>query len=263
MDIKEIVSRAKTFLLDLDGTVYLEGELIGDMKNTLRRIRESGREIVYLTNNSSKTKEDYAARLENIGILETEDKIYTSGDATAAYLKKHFPGRRVYVMGTEKLKESFAAAGIALSETDPEVTVLAYDTESTYEKLCKTALFLRRGTAYIATHPDVNCPAKACDVPDAGSFIRLFEASVGRVPEVIVGKPFRYMAEGVSELTGRAGRELLMAGDRLYTDIRFGAENGFSSLLVLSGETTAEMYEKSETRADAVLASLNDVVKYL
>ena len=74
MDIKEIVSRAKTFLLDLDGTVYLEGELIGDMKNTLRRIRESGREIVYLTNNSSKTKEDYAARLENIGILEAEDK---------------------------------------------------------------------------------------------------------------------------------------------------------------------------------------------
>ena len=94
------MKKIKAFLLDLDGTVYIEGELIGDMKNTLAAIRASGRKIVYLTNNSSKTGETYVERLKNIGIWDGRDRVYTSGDATIAYLKNNFADRRVYLMGT-------------------------------------------------------------------------------------------------------------------------------------------------------------------
>lgn len=263
MDIKELVGKSKTFLLDLDGTVYVDGVLIGGMKETLRRIRESGRNIVYLTNNSSRTAEDYRIRLSSLGIYDERDCIYTSGDATVSYLKKYHPGRRVYLMGTEKLRRAFAEDGIVSDCENPDVTVISYDTEIDYKKISSVALFLKRGTAYIATHPDVNCPAREADLPDIGSYIKLFEASTGRLPDVIVGKPYKYMAEGVEALTGCRGCELTMVGDRLYTDIRFAAENGFSSLLVLSGETTREMYKTSKVKASAVLPSLNDIVDYL
>ncbi len=257
------MKKIKAFLLDLDGTVYIEGELIGDMKNTLAAIRASGRKIVYLTNNSSKTGETYVERLKNIGIWDGRDRVYTSGDATIAYLKNNFADRRVYLMGTEKLRAEFAREGIILDDKTPEVTVLAYDTEINYEKLSKVALFLKRGTPYIATHPDVNCPAKEADVPDIGSYIKLFEASAGRLPDVVVGKPYRYMGEGIKAITGYSEEELVMVGDRLYTDIKFGLNNGFRTALVLSGETTAETYKESGLNADVVFASLNDVVSYL
>lgn len=263
MELKELVKRAKTFLLDLDGTVYVEGTLIGDMKNTLAALRANGKRLVYLTNNSSKTKEDYVARLSALGIYCENDAVYTSGDATVAFLKRHYAGKRAYVVGTERVKKSFSDAGIVLDGENPEVLVLTYDTEIDYEKISKTALFLKRGLPYIATHPDINCPAKLVDLPDIGSYIKMFETSAGRVPDAVVGKPYRYMGEGVKELTGHSGNELVMVGDRLYTDIAFGANNGFSSLLVLSGETTEEMYRVSEIKASAVLPSLNEIVKYL
>ncbi len=263
MQIERLVAKAKTFLLDLDGTVYIEGALIGDMKNTLTALRESGRRLVYLTNNSSKTKEDYIARLSALGIYEKNDAVYTSGDATIAFLKKRYAGKRVYLAGTGKVRRSFSAAGIALDEENPEVLVLTYDTEIDYEKISKTALFLKRGIPYVATHPDINCPAKEVDLPDIGSYIKLFETSTGRVPDVVVGKPHTYMGDGVKELTGQSGNELVMVGDRLYTDIAFGVNNGFSSLLVLSGETTAESYRQSAIKASAVLPSLNEIVRYL
>ncbi len=263
MEIAECVKKWKIFLLDLDGTVYIDGALIGDMKRTLETLRKHGKRLIYLTNNSSRTKEDYVRRLTGLGIYGEEDDVYTSGDATIAYLKRHCAGRRVYLTGTEKVRESFLKQGIRLEEEDPEVVVLSYDTEIDYEKISKTARFLRRGLPYIATHPDVNCPAKPAPVPDVGSFIRMFEASAGRVPDVIVGKPYRYMAEGIRELTGTHGDEVVMVGDRLYTDIAFGANNGFSSLLVFSGETTEELYRQSAVRADLTLQTLNDIVKYL
>ncbi len=259
----EKMKKIRAFLLDLDGTVYIEGELIGDMKNTLRAVRESGRKIVYLTNNSSKTGEKYVERLKKIGIWDERDTVYTSGDATVALLKSRYAGKRVYLMGTQKLREEFLREGIVLDDENPEITVISYDTEINYEKLCKVALFLKRGTTYIATHPDVNCPAKEVDVPDIGSYMKMFEASTGRLPDVIVGKPYRFMGEGIEELTGCEEDQLVMVGDRLYTDIRFGLNNSFATVLVLSGETTEKMYSESGMKADIVINSLNDILPYL
>ncbi len=263
MDIKEKISKVKYFLLDLDGTVYLDGDLIGDMKNTLNKIRNSGRKIVYLTNNSSKSLNDYIVRLKNIGIWEDGDIMYSSSVAAYEYINSNYNGKSVYVLGTESLKKELKEQGLNVVDDKADIMLLGYDTELTYEKLCKACLSLRTGAIYISTHPDVNCPGKVIPLPDAGSFIKLIEASVGRLPDVICGKPEKNMGDLIKKRFNLNSDEIIMVGDRLYTDIKFGINSGFNTLLVLSGETDMNMYKESGLNVTLILDSLNDIGEYL
>lgn len=262
MTAEEKLKKVRCFLLDMDGTLYLEDGLIGDMKATLSAVRDSGRKIVYLTNNSSKSADVYKEKLMRLGIFDARDDIYTSGMATARYLNLHYPKKPVFLVGTDALAAEFEKNGVRISE-DADIAVLGYDTTLTYEKLCKIDEKLRRGATFIATHPDTVCPAKNGSVPDIGSFLALLKASSGREPDVICGKPYAAMGEAISDHLGYLPEELLMAGDRLYTDIRFAINSGFFSLLVYSGETTKEDYEKSGMTVDLALGTLNEVVRYL
>lgn len=262
LSAKEKLKKVKCFLLDMDGTVYVGDRLIGDMKNTLQAIRDSGRRIVFLTNNSSRSAKTYREKLEKLGIYGENDGIYTSGMATARYLSLHKPGEKVYLVGTDALKEEFLSSGIALSE-EANVAVLGYDTTLDYPKICKLNELLCRGAYFVATHPDLVCPAPGCSVPDVGSFLEMFRASSGKRPDEICGKPFPAMGEAVTSFLGLRKEEILMAGDRLNTDVQFGINSGFFSLLVYSGEATREAYAASGLTVDLALPSLNDVVPYL
>ncbi len=261
--IKSVIDKVKCFLLDLDGTVYLEGKLIGNMKETLEKIRKSGRKIIYLTNNSSRSKLGYVEKLKKAGVFEDGDDVYTSGNSMEDYLNTYHKGQKVYLVGTKELKDEFIREGIVLSEEQADVVVLSYDTELEYSKLVKLVTFLHRGAKYVATHGDVNCPASEVYLPDIGSFQALIEKSTGKTPEVNCGKPFKEMGEAIKRKLGLADDEIMMCGDRLYTDIEFGTVNNIPTMLVLSGETSREDYEKSTTRATIVLESLNDVQEYL
>lgn len=261
--IKSIIDKIKCFLLDLDGTVYLDGKLIGDMKNTLDKIRKSGRKIIYLTNNSSRSNRGYVEKLKKAGVFEVGDEVYTSGNSMEDYLNTYHKGKDVYLVGTKELREEFIEKGIKLNEEKADVAVLSYDTELEYGKLVKFVTHLHRGAKYVATHGDINCPAEEVYLPDIGSFEALIEKSTGKTPEVNCGKPYTEMGDAIKRKLGLSGDEIMMCGDRLYTDIEFGAVNNIKTMLVLSGETTKEDYENSSTRASIVLDSLNDVVKYL
>ncbi len=263
MTIEALLKKTNLFLLDMDGTLYIDDIPIGAVRETLARLRGAGKRLVYCTNNSSKTPEEYRAKLERIGLWGEGDFVYTSGIAAAEYLKKHHAGKSVYLAGREALKEDFAARGIRLTEEKPDVCVLAYDTALTFEKLVKLNEFLVGGSFYVATHPDVVCPALPCPKPDVGSFIKLLEASSGRLPDAICGKPHTIMGEALSGLLGAENEEIAMVGDRLHTDIRFANNSGFSAVLVLSGETTAEMLARSPDRPDVVLTSINELSAYL
>ena len=261
--LAEIVRNTRVFLLDMDGTVYIEDELIGDMKNTLSALRRAGKRLVYCTNNSSKTAEEYQKKLARLGIWSEEDLVYTSGIATAEYLKEFYPGKRVYLVGTDALKGEFSDAGIALAEEDADVGVLAYDTTLTFEKLVKLNRMIVKGRPYIATHPDAVCPAKDVFPPDVGSFIELLHCSSGKYPDVICGKPYKVMGERIARRLGVAAKEICMVGDRPHTDIRFANNNEFASVLVLSGETDTEAAERTPDRAGAVADSLNSLPVFL
>ena len=262
-NLNEVVKNAEFFLLDMDGTVYLGDGLIGEMDKTLDALRSRGKRIVYLTNNSSKSKEKYIEKLKRIGLFSSQDVMYTSGIAAAEYLRDKFPSKKVYLLGTDDLKKEFTEIGVNLVEDEmPDVCVLAYDTELTYEKLCKFVTYIKKGAYYIATHPDVNCPHPDVFVPDAGAFIKLIEASTGLLPTEIIGKPFDGMGKNIMRRFEKTCDKFIMVGDRLHTDIAFGNNCGFNTILVLSGESTVSDIGKTEGKPDFILNSLNDIVKY-
>lgn len=263
MTLQEIVARSKVFLLDMDGTLYLDETPIGDMKNTLSALRAAGKQLVYCTNNSSKTPEEYRRKLQRIGLWAEGDLVYTSAMATAEYLREFYPEKSVFLVATDPVKRSFEDYGIRLSEESADVCVLAYDTTLTFEKLKKINELIVGGALYIATHPDDVCPTKDVFAPDVGSFIALLKTSSGRVPDVICGKPYSVMGECLKRRLGVRDEEVTMVGDRLHTDIRFGVNCGFHTILVMSGETNEKIRNESSDKAEAELPSLNEIVGYL
>ena len=261
--LRERLKKIKYLLLDMDGTIYLGDRQIGEMAGTLSALRERGKKIVFLTNNSSKSHAAYEEKLKRMGLFCSLDTVYTSGVATVDYLKKNRSGKSVYLVGTNELMQEFSDGGIILTENMPDIVVLSYDTSLTYDKLCKTTNYLTKGAEYIATHPDINCPAPDVYLPDIGSFMALIEKSCGKVPSVILGKPYKFMGDSILYRFNAKPSEILMAGDRLSTDILFARNNNFTSLLVFSGETDKEQYEKSQIRADYCLDSLNQIIEFL
>lgn len=262
--LKEALKKVKYFLLDMDGTVYLGDKLIGNMDDTLDAIRRSGRKIVFLTNNSSKSKTVYEEKLKRMNLYREGDEVYTSGMATAEFLTDEREGKSVCLLGTEALKAEFEARGVRLTEKNPDVCVLAYDTELTYAKLCAFTDGLFGGAEYLASHPDAVCPADGYSLPDAGAFASMIETATGRKPDKIIGKPYDGMGKALTARYGAKPQEFVMVGDRLHTDIAFGVNCGFHTLLVLSGESTLADVEKLEDKKpEFIIDDLNAVVEYL
>ena len=257
------LQKVKCFVLDMDGTFYLDTEIIPGSLEFYNAILASGRRILFLTNNSSHDRDHYVDRLTTMGVPVTEENVYTSGMAAAQYLNRVWPGKRVYCMGNEFLTRELGRYGIVPVEDDPDLVLVGFDTTLTYEKLVKTCDFVRAGLPYIATHPDYNCPTRTGFIPDLGAMMALIEASTGRKADVIIGKPYTEIVNGMLEMTGLSPEELCVCGDRLYTDIATGVNSGILSVCVLTGETSAEDVEKSTVKPDLLVERLYTLVGLL
>ena len=167
------------------------------------------------------------------------------------------------MLGNEYLINDFREYGIEVDQENPEIVVIGFDTTLDYAKMTAVCDFVRAGLPYIATHPDFNCPTETGFIPDIGAIMAFIEASTGRRPDLVVGKPNTGIVEAVLRRTGLKVEELAMVGDRLYTDIETGLRSGMRSILVMSGETTEEMLAASETVPDLKfdrLADMNDLL---
>jgi len=249
----------KCFLLDMDGTFYLGGKLIEGSLSFIEKVVESGRDFLFLTNNSSHNANFYVEKLARMGLKVDRSKVLTSGEATADKINELYPGKRAFVLGNEYLVEDLREAGIPIDNENPEIVVAGYDTTLDYKKMTAVCDFVRAGLPYIATHPDFNCPTETGFAPDLGAIMAFIQASAGRMPDLIVGKPNPGIVEAALRRTGLKVNELAMVGDRLYTDIETGLRSGMLSILVMSGETTEEMLAASETRPDLKFGRLSDM----
>ncbi|MGN0802229.1 MAG: HAD-IIA family hydrolase [Candidatus Faecivicinus sp.] len=253
----------KCFLLDMDGTFYLGGQLIDGSLDFIKRVQETGRDFMFLTNNSSHNANFYVQKLAGMGLNIDRSKVMTSGEATCEKLNELYPGKRVFLLGNEFLAEELAEAGIVVDNQNPEIVVIGFDTTLDYQKMWDVCNFVRAGLPYIATHPDYNCPTETGFMPDIGAIMDFIAASTGRRPDLIVGKPHTGIVEAVLRRTGLKVGELAMVGDRLYTDIETGIRSGMLSILVMSGETTEEMLAESTTRPDLKFGRLADMIDLL
>ena len=256
----------ETFLLDMDGTIFLGNELIDGALDFLKTIKEKGKRYIFLTNNSSKNKLSYVEKLGKLGIHADKEDIFTSGEATTRYLKRKKEGARIYLLGTPALGEEFEMEGFQLvKERHQEVdyVVLGFDTTLTYEKLWGACEYIAAGVEYIATHPDFNCPLpNDAFMPDAGAMAALIEASTGKKPKVI-GKPNKEVVESIADKYGLDKSGMVMVGDRLYTDVQTGINAGITAVVVFSGETKNEDYEASPIRADFSFPSVKHMIQDL
>lgn len=246
----------------MDGTFYLEDQLLPGSLDFIQYCLNNQIITYFITNNSSRNGRNYQEKLSALGVPAKAINIITSGMATCEYLKKFHPGKSVYLAGTARLEEEFVLNQINLVTEKPDLLVLGFDTNINYEKLKKICDLVRSGIPYIATHPDINCPVHDGYIPDIGSMMAFIEASTGRQPDVIIGKPYQPMMDAILNNVNVPKNRICMIGDRLYTDIAMG-RNGIRTILVLSGETNREMSQKSEFQADLVLDNLAALLQLL
>ena len=266
MDKNQTIRSIKLFLFDQDGTLYLGNRLYPFTIPMLERIKSTGRRYMFMTNNSSKSVADYIKKLEKMGISATREDFITSSQATAYYLKKHYPGKKLYVCGTKSLIAELEAEGFqTTTELDEvECVVMGFDTELTFRKLENVSklLLTRKELPYIATNPDLVCPTEFGSVPDCGSVCQMIYNATGRKP-VVIGKPSALMPELAMEHTGYQKEETAVVGDRIYTDVKSGLNAGITGILVLSGETTPEILAASEDKPHLVLQDCNEILSAL
>lgn len=232
----------KLYLLDQDGTLYTGLRLFPETKEFLNKIKQSGASYVFVTNNASKTKHEYVAKLAKLGINADESEFYTSAEATISYLKTHHAHDYVYLVATKALIKHFKDEGIKVTQNikRAKVAVLTYDTSLDYKKITKLTTLLRRPeVVYLATNPDLVCPTEEGYLPDCGSFALMFKNATGRVPHYL-GKPNAQFALEILKKYNVNKEEVVMIGDRLYTDIALGHNAGIDTVLVLSGEATSD-----------------------
>lgn len=249
------LSNVRLFLLDMDGTFYLGNRLLPGSLSFMNYLAETGRDHLFLTNNSSRNSGYYAQKLTRLGWAAQPEEILTAGEATALYLKGEKAAARVYLLGTPDLESEFAAHGFVLTDQSPDYVVLGFDMTLTYEKLVKACDFIRAGVPFIATHPDLNCPTETGYIPDCGAMIALITASTGVSPKVI-GKPNREIIDAMFRKKPVAQSQVAMVGDRLYTDIVMGHNAGVKTILVLSGEAKQEDIPAAPVKPDLVMAGL-------
>lgn len=256
MDLKD----KKLFLLDMDGTIYLDNDLFDGTLDFLAHVKKSGGRYIFLTNNSSKSVEKYIEKLASLGIESTADDFLTSTDATVLYLqKKNY--NKIYAFGTESFKEQLRASGLPVTDElcdGIDCLCMGFDTELTFKKLEDACILLGRGVDYIATNPDWVCPTWYGFVPDCGSVSEMLYNATKRRP-TFIGKPEPTMAELALEKTGYQKKDAVLIGDRLYTDIACGVNAQISTIFVLSGEGTLEDLEKSEVKPQYVYGSIKQI----
>ncbi len=260
----KILKEKKLFLLDMDGTIYLDEELFDGTLDFLDHVKRIGGRYLFLTNNSSKSVEKYIEKLARLGITAVADDFVTSTNATVAYLKTQ-DFKKIYALGTASFRQQLGDAGFHITDKREEgidCLCMGFDTELSFQKLEDACILLQDDIAYIATNPDWVCPTWYGSVPDCGSVSEMLFRATGKRPRFI-GKPNPDMLFLALEKTGYEKEDALMLGDRLYTDIASGVNAGVDTVFVLSGEGTVEDLAESDTKPTYVRQNIRELYEEL
>jgi 4-nitrophenyl phosphatase/NagD protein len=258
MDTK--LSGVKAVFLDLDGTIYLGGDLIAGALEFLSRCKEQGVRRFFLSNNSSRSVEQYVAKLNAMNIpCDSEDILLSTHDLLSWLAKNNIT--RTWAIATKGMCQMLEDAGISTRDNDPQYVVLGYDTEIDYNKISTASILMHRGIPLVASHPDMVCPSPDGGLPDVGAYLAMLKATTGHDPAHITGKPNPGMIMHKIEELGLQPSECAMVGDRLYTDMEMASQAGCVSVLVLSGEATLSDLSQSGKDISVVVDSVDDLLR--
>ncbi|MFB9367844.1 HAD-IIA family hydrolase [Kitasatospora sp. NPDC001664] len=249
----------ETWLTDMDGVLIHEGVPIPGADAFIKRLRESGKPFLVLTNNSIYTQRDLHARLARMGLDVPAEHIWTSALATAKFLDDQRPNGTAYVIGEAGLTTAMHDVGYVLTDTDPDFVVLGETRTYSFEAMTKAVRLINDGARFIATNPDETGPSAEGALPATGAVAALITKATGVEP-YFVGKPNPLMMRAGLNAIGAHSENSAMIGDRMDTDIVSGMEAGMSTFLVLTGLTQAHEVERFPYRPTRVADSIADLV---
>ena len=260
------LSKKKLFLFDIDGTLSVGDTLFDGSRELLEYIEKIGGRAYYITNNSTKSNGEYVEKFARWNLTTEEEQFVTSGYMAIRYLKENFRDKKIFVLGTKSYLAELRKQGIMVTEeVEEDVTCVlaAYDSELNYQKLEKACeLLYRKEVAYLATNPDLCCPAPFGFIPDCGAICNMLEAAVYRKPRYL-GKPSREVVELCLKRSGFSREETLVVGDRLYTDIACGIEGKAQTCLLLTGEAKREDLQDTIYPPDYCFGTVRELLEFI
>lgn len=249
------------YLIDLDGTIYRGSQKIESAVRFVNRLHEKNIPHLFVTNNSSKTPEAVAEKLQQYGVQATPKQVLTSSLATASYIRKQKQDASVYMIGEDGLKQALKDEGLTIADDVDENTidyvVIGIDRQITYEKLAKACLAIQKGARFISTNADKAIPTERGFVPGNGALTSVIQTATGVNP-IFIGKPERMIVELALELLNMHKDAVIMVGDNYDTDIRSGINAGIDTLLVFTGVTSKADLKRIPIQPTYTVDSLDD-----
>ena len=258
MDTK--LEGVKAIFLDLDGTIYLGGNLIPGALEFLARCEDQGVKRYFLSNNSSRSVDQYVAKLHKMGIPCSAEDVLLSTHDLLSWLQREGV-TKTWAIATEGMCQMMEDVGISTRDDSPEYVVLGYDTEINYDKISTGSIHMHKGVPLVASHPDMVCPSPEGGLPDVGAYLAMLKVTTGKDPVHITGKPNPGMIMHKIEELGLKPSECAMVGDRLYTDMEMAIKANCVSVLVLSGEATIEDLHNSGKDVSVVVDSVDSLLR--
>ncbi|MFD8422363.1 HAD-IIA family hydrolase [Streptomyces sp. NPDC059466] len=249
----------ESWLTDMDGVLIHEGVPIPGADAFIKRLRESGKPFLVLTNNSIYTARDLHARLRRMGLDVPVENIWTSALATAKFLDAQRPGGTAYVIGEAGLTTALHDIGYVLTDHEPDYVVLGETRTYSFEAMTQAVRLIRGGARFIATNPDETGPSTEGPLPATGAVAALITKATGKQP-YFAGKPNPLMMRTGLNAIGAHSETSAMIGDRMDTDVLAGLEAGMETYLVLTGLTTRDEIEKYPFRPSRIVDSIADLV---
>ncbi|GIW46391.1 MAG: hypothetical protein KatS3mg078_0268 [Deltaproteobacteria bacterium] len=263
----KLVELFEHFIIDLDGVVYIGSKPISGVSETICRLREMGKRVLFLTNDPRSSSKDYAKKLSDIDIPTAPEEVITSSTAVAYYLKEyHRPyGKTAYVVGTKALKEEIESIGVRIIQGEDakkaDFVIIGGHPEFNYEEMKIATLAVRNGALFIGTNRDPYFPTPEGLIPATGAILASIEVASGK-RAITVGKPEPTMFELVKKkLNPKRGEKIAIVGDTLQTDILGGKRARIGTILVLSGSTTEKEVIRSKVKPDYIIRELSDILK--
>ena len=250
------------YIFDLDGTVYLGETLLPTAGETITRLRQLGQRTLFLSNNPTHTREDYAAKLTCLGLPTPAAAVINSSFVMADFLQQRLPRANLFVVGEQSLCDELQRAGFTLTEDAQQVdaVIASFDRTFEYRKLQIAFDAINNGARFFATNADRYCPVPGGGEPDAAAMIAAIEACTNTKVEAVVGKPSAYMAEAILGRLNLPAAQCLITGDRLETDVLMGLKAGMSGALTLTGATDEKELAASEIKPTYVLRQLANLL---
>ncbi|HSJ38694.1 MAG TPA: TIGR01457 family HAD-type hydrolase [Planococcus sp. (in: firmicutes)] len=229
----------KAYCLDLDGTVFRGSVVIPEAADFIQRLQKKGIEPYYVTNNASMTQQQFADKMKSFGISAAPENIMTSSIAAAKYIKRWYPERTVFMIGTDGVEEALRSEAIERVYANADIVLMGIDRNINFEKLATACLEVRKGAVFLSTNRDLAFPSERGFMPGNGAFTKVVSSSTGVEP-VFIGKPERHMLEAIHHGSGFKIEDMVMIGDNYDTDIQAGIRFGIDTVHVNTGVTPME-----------------------